>query len=227
MPNALVTLTYLGKPSGQDFEVGHKLGETERFTKKVAANGNGEYTFTGLPEKGVYLLEADSPGFTHGFVQAVVDTTAQLAEVRGKGYAYPAKQSSLAITLDLADLTPLAEAVVVKAKAPQGISTTTEVHAAKRIRLGGLVEQAKLTYAPRPDYPEAARAKGIEGEVVLEVVISLEGVPLSFELLKSPDPALGDAALKAVRQWRYKPTLLNGQPVEVLTDITVRFELEH
>ena len=227
VPNALVTLTYLGKPSGQGFEVEHKLGEAERFRKKVAANGNGEYTFTGLPEKGVYLLEADSPGFTHGFVQAVVDTTVQQAEVKAKGYAYLAKQSSLGITLDLADLTPLAEAVVVKAKAPQGISTTREVSAPKRIRLGGLVQQAKLTYAPQPDYPEAARAKGIEGEVVLEVVISLEGVPYSFELLNSSDPALGDAALKAVRQWRYKPTLLNGAPVEVVTDITVRFELEH
>jgi protein TonB len=62
--------------------------------------------------------------------------------------------------------------------------------------------------------------------VVLRAVISLEGNLLSVSTLPGADPALAAAAIDAVKQWRFQPTLLNGKPVEVITNIEVRFKLE-
>ena len=92
--------------------------------------------------------------------------------------------------------------------------------------MGGQVEAAKLIFQPKPEYPENLREKGIQGRVLLEGVISKEGEPLSLKVLKSPDPDLAKAALDAVKQWRYQPTLLNGEPVEVVTTIEIEFDLE-
>jgi protein TonB len=78
----------------------------------------------------------------------------------------------------------------------------------------------------KPEYPEAARAKGIEGVVLLQAVISTDGEPLSLKVISSPDPSLSKAAEDAVHQWRYEPTLLNGVPIEVVTNVAVRFHLE-
>ncbi|HEX5483035.1 MAG TPA: energy transducer TonB, partial [Terriglobia bacterium] len=95
-----------------------------------------------------------------------------------------------------------------------------------RIRIGGNVEAAKLIRGAHLEYPEAARSKGVQGTVLLDAVISTSGTPLSLKVLSSPDQELSDAALKAVKQWRYQPTLLNGKPVEVITTISVLFRLE-
>jgi protein TonB len=62
--------------------------------------------------------------------------------------------------------------------------------------------------------------------VLLEAVISMEGTPLNWKVLSSPDPDLSEAAINAVREWRYQPTLLNGEPIEIVTTIAVRFRLE-
>jgi TonB family protein len=116
--------------------------------------------------------------------------------------------------------------MLVTAKAPPEVLEKRHAAAPKRIRVGGQVEETKVLTKVPPKYPESARAKGIEGTVLLEAVISTEGVPLSVRVLDSPDPELSDAALTAVRQWRYQPTLLNGQPIEVVTTITISFHLE-
>jgi len=77
-----------------------------------------------------------------------------------------------------------------------------------------------------PVYPERARAQGIQGCVLLEAVISKDGTLGAMRVLnKLADPDLVDAAIEAVRNWRYEPTLLNGQPIEVVTTITVNFRL--
>jgi protein TonB len=74
----------------------------------------------------------------------------------------------------------------------------------------------------QPTYPPLARQARIQGVVILEAVISKEG---SIDDLKviSGHPLLQQAAVDAVRQWKYKPTTLNGEPVEVVTTITVTF----
>jgi periplasmic protein TonB len=120
----------------------------------------------------------------------------------------------------------MTESVEVTAKAEPGTRSAPPNAAPHRIRVGGLVQAGKLIEQKKPDYPESARMRGIEGAVLLEAVISMEGIPLNWKVLSSPDPDLSQAAIDAVRQWRYEPTLLNGEPIEVVTTISVRFRLE-
>ncbi len=94
----------------------------------------------------------------------------------------------------------------------------------QRIRVGGQVEAAKLIYAPRPEYPPLAKMARIQGTVKLEAIIAKDGTIQDLKVL-SGHPLLVKAALDAVKQWRYQPTLLNGQPVEVVTEIDVNFTL--
>ncbi len=93
-----------------------------------------------------------------------------------------------------------------------------------RIRVGGQVEAAKAIYRPMPTYPPLAKMARIQGVVRLEAVISKDGTIQDLKVL-SGHPLLVQAALNAVKQWRYEPTLLNGVPVEVVTEIDVNFTL--
>ncbi len=94
----------------------------------------------------------------------------------------------------------------------------------KRIRVGGQVEAAKLIFQPRPEYPPLAKMARIQGTVRLEAIISRDGTIQDLKVL-SGHPLLVKAALEAVQRWRYQPTLLNGEPVEVITEIDVNFTL--
>lgn len=93
-----------------------------------------------------------------------------------------------------------------------------------RIRQGGVVVAAKAISQPAPDYPPLARMARIQGTVRLEAVISVEGRIQNLKVLAG-HPLLVNAALAAVARWRYQPTLLNGEPVEVVTQIDVNFSL--
>ena len=94
-----------------------------------------------------------------------------------------------------------------------------------QIRIGGQAQQAKLVTKIQPVYPAAAKAAGIQGLVVLEAVLSAEGVPEDIRVVSSPSDDLSQSALDAVRQWRYSPTLLNGEPISVVTEINVNYTL--
>jgi protein TonB len=93
-----------------------------------------------------------------------------------------------------------------------------------RIRVGGNVSAARLLYQPKPEYPQLARLTRTEGAVEFEAIIGKDGTIEELKVL-SGHPLLVKAALEAVRQWRYQPTLLNGEPIEVVTEITVNFKL--
>ena len=89
------------------------------------------------------------------------------------------------------------------------------------------MQPVKLIKQVRPIYPEEVKQQGITGTVMLRAVISTTGEVLNPEVVNTTvDPRLGQAALDAFRQWRYSPTLLNGEPVEVVTTVTMTFELE-
>lgn len=75
-----------------------------------------------------------------------------------------------------------------------------------------------------PAYPAIARAARVEGVVILEAVIGEDGSVSDVRVLRSI-PLLDAAAMEAVRQWRFTPTLLNGEPVPVVMTITVAFKL--
>ena len=91
-------------------------------------------------------------------------------------------------------------------------------------RVGGSVQSAKAISRPSPIYPPLARQARIQGVVRLEAIISKGGTIESLRVL-SGHPLLVQAALDAVKQWLYRPTLLNREPVEVLTTIEVNFTL--
>lgn len=86
------------------------------------------------------------------------------------------------------------------------------------------VQQAKLISEPLPVYPVPAREAGIQGSVVLHAIIAKDGRVGELTVI-SGNPMLIQAALDAVRQWHYQPTLLNNEPVEVDTTITVVFTM--
>jgi periplasmic protein TonB len=94
----------------------------------------------------------------------------------------------------------------------------------QRIRISQGVTKGLLIHRIEPTYPPLARAARIQGEVVLTAIISTNGDIENLQLV-SGHPMLVPAAIAAVRQWHYKPYLLNGQPVEVETTITVIFSL--
>ncbi len=95
----------------------------------------------------------------------------------------------------------------------------------KRVRVGGQVEESNLIKKVQPVYPAPAKSAGLQGTVELEASISAEGVPTELRVISSPGDDLTESALEAVRQWRYKPVLLNGQPVAIATDIIVNYTL--
>ena len=84
--------------------------------------------------------------------------------------------------------------------------------------------QSKLVKQVAPKYPKEAKKKHIEGVVRLNIVIDHDGKVIETNL-RSGDPVLANAAVEAVREWRYKPTLLNGKPIEVQTEVDVNFHL--
>jgi len=94
----------------------------------------------------------------------------------------------------------------------------------QRVRISQGVTKGLLIHRVEPTYPPLARAARVQGEVVLSAIINTNGEIQNLQLI-SGHPMLVPEAISAVRQWRYKPYLLNGQPVEVETTITVIFSL--
>jgi len=99
-----------------------------------------------------------------------------------------------------------------------------EAKQVQRIKIGGSVQQAKLIRQPKPVYPPLAKQARISGTVHLSAIIARDGTIQKLEVIGG-HPLLVPAALEAVKQWVYQPTLLNGEPVEVQTTIDVNFTL--
>jgi periplasmic protein TonB len=93
------------------------------------------------------------------------------------------------------------------------------------VAVGGRVQASKLLSRVEPSYPELAKRARVSGIVVLEVAVDEEGSVYEVKVLQG-HPLLVDAAVTAVRQWRYSPTLLNGEPVPVIATVTVVFNLK-
>lgn len=113
----------------------------------------------------------------------------------------------------------------VSAPSPPSSPPAAKVRAANGpVRVATGVAEANLIRKVRPVYPSLAKAARVQGLVEFTAIINKEGVIEHLQLLRG-HPLLVQAARDAVLQWRYRPTLLNGQPVEVTTDILVNFTL--
>ncbi len=121
--------------------------------------------------------------------------------------------ASIVTTLPLARPAPPAVTESVKAEKP-----------VERIKVGGVVQAAKLIHRVIPAYPAIAKQAHVSGIVQLMAMIGKDGRVRQLDVV-SGHPLLVGAAVDAVRQWVYRPTLLNGDPVEVVSPIEVRFTL--
>jgi TonB family protein len=99
-----------------------------------------------------------------------------------------------------------------------------EQQAPQRIRVQGVALRSLLKRT-HPVYPKDLRKQRVQGMVKLGVGISKDGDVIDAKLI-SGHPGLGQAAIDAVRQWKFKPYLVNGEPVEIQTDIVVNFSLK-
>jgi protein TonB len=115
--------------------------------------------------------------------------------------------------------------VVVLVAALPAAPVTASASPQQRLRVGGAVKAPKKIKDVAPVYPEDARAAKAEGVVVIETVIATDGTVHEATVLRGV-PQLDKAALDAVVQWRYTPTLLNGEPVELVMTVTITFALK-
>lgn len=110
-----------------------------------------------------------------------------------------------------------------------GIISSTPVAvpkvAVQRVRVSQGVTQGMKVHDVTPQYPQMAKIARVQGPVVLAAVIGKDGSIQGLRVVSSASPLLNQAALEAVKQWRYRPYILNGEPVEVDTTITVNFTL--
>jgi len=162
---------------------------------ETSTTADGKFAFEGLPA-GEYVLRVRKPGLATLFREFEVNADSMV-------------DLSLTLAPRLALATPSSD-------------TPASAHAH---RIGGRLAEANLVTQVPPVYPATAKAAHIQGTVLLEVVISKQGEPLNLRVLSSNDSDLSQSALEAVRQWRYRPTLLNGNPVEVVTDVTINYTL--
>jgi len=94
----------------------------------------------------------------------------------------------------------------------------------QRVRVSAGVAQGLLVSKVNPIYPQEAKDAHLQGSVILQVIVDKEGNVAKIQLI-SGHPMLAPAAIEAVKQWKYRPYLLNGNPVEVDTQVTVNFTL--
>lgn len=108
--------------------------------------------------------------------------------------------------------------------APPPVSAATSAPKKQGPIRVGTIAAANIIYMVQPMYPQLAKASRISGSVEFTATISKEGTIENLQLVRG-HPLLIKAAKEAVLQWRYRPTMLNGEPVEVITDIVVNFVL--
>ena len=170
----------------------------------TVSDSAGNFVFKGLPS-GEYEMKVEKKGFEAYRLPRVV---------------LEHGDASQNVTLGVAGSSEDVE-VVAKGTGPTARAKVP------RVKFGGDVQAAKILSKKTPVYPEAAKAAGVQGTVVLHTVIGTDGRPLSLRVMNEQiDPELARAALEAVSLWRYQPTLLNGQPIEVDTSIMVNFSLQ-
>src|SRR5262249_22041520 len=164
----------------------------------VFTNDPGEYEFTALPD-GRYMVEVNKLGFK-SFQQKDVVIRAGARE-------------QLNVRLEVGEVKQTIEVVGKSLR----VALSRPADPPRRIRVGGNIQEANLIYEIEPTYPEQALQAGIEGAVLLEAVIAKSGSVENLRLISwRSHPFLVKAAMEAVKQWRYQPTLLNGEPIEVV-----------
>jgi TonB family protein len=189
-------------------EVALTLADDRENTWQAASDGAGRFEFPPVAA-GAYTLRASLPGFR------TLDASFQLGD---------AGDWTRIVTLQVAEVR---ESISVRASRPAAQAASSTRHEPVRVRVGGNIKPPTKLLDVKPVYPPAMQQAGLEGVVPLEATIDRTGAVISARVLSSQvHPDFADAALAAVRQWRFSPTLLNGTPVEVRVSVEISFGLE-
>ena len=183
--------------------------EDERQNKwQATSDSTGRFEFAPV-SAGRYVLGATLPGFR---------PLKQELDLR------VARDWNRAITLQVGVLQETITVREQRAPAPRrGPQSTGPMP----VRVGGNIRAPRKQHDVPPTYPPSMREAGVEGVVPLEAIIGRDGLVLSVRVVTAQvHPDLVQAAVDAVRQWRFDPTLLNGTPVEVVMTVAVQFELD-
>jgi len=161
--------------------------------------------------------------------QAALD--AELTVQDGKWFKSYDKAKELAAAAKAAGEKAAAEAVAAKEQA-EALAAKEKAEAEARekakaaaVRVGGKIKPPTKIKDVAPVYPAAAKTARVAGVVIIEATIGANGKVIDTKVLRSV-PMLDQAALDAVRQWEFTPTLLNGSPVPVVMTVTVNFKLQ-
>jgi TonB family protein len=170
-------------------------------------NDVGGYEATGL-EPGAYAIEAAAPGFQTALGNVRVDAM---------------REVSLNLKLEVGAASSIVN-VVGEGNAPRAMAEAPRQTSGRPQRVSGGVMAGQLISKVDPVYPPEAKAAGIQGSVVLRAVISKQGSIENLAAESGPQELIG-SAIDAVKHWVYQPYLLNGEPTEVMTTITVNYSL--
>ncbi len=182
------------------------LIDANKAKQDATTDASGRFEFP-LVGAGQFLLEAKLAGFR---------SLSQELRLRNE------EDWQRAVTLQVGTLQ---ETVTVR-ETRIGVSSPQAV-GPNPVRVGGNIKPPLKLKDVRPVYPAAMREAGLAGVVPLEAIIGIDGAVASVRVVSAQvHPGLALAAAEAVRQWKFSPTLLNGKPVEVVMNVTVRFDLE-
>lgn len=174
---------------------------------QAVTDASGRFEFPSVAP-GTYALQAELPGFR---------------ALRNDFELRTARDWDRAITLQVA---AVREQINVRQPRTTAAKTPSATRTTSPVRIGGNIRVPRKVFHVAPVYPASMREAGREGVVPMEAVIGVDGAVHAIRVLSAnihPDFAV--AAVDAVRQWRFDPTLLNGEPVEVTMAVTVAFSL--
>jgi TonB family protein len=216
-------------------------GHPGRFVRVQAGNGyvmriRSYVVGNRIYQIGITMREADAPQaiakfhdetaakFLDSFrlVSGVADTEHRVVKGyagEGGGIAAPAVQTEGEVDRLLKD-----KSTGILVMGSKDDSQPQSSSAPKRVVTGGVLEGRAL-YKPEPEYPPIAKAARAQGTVTVEIIVDEEGKVMAAQA-ESGHPLLQAAAVKAAREWRFSPTLLDGKPVKVLGLITITFALK-
>jgi TonB family protein len=184
------------------------LEDAQHVKLQTISDASGHFDF-GPVAPGDYVIDAALPGFRR--------LRYDLTLLRAPDW-------NLAITLQVGEVR---ETISVRASRGGAPATPRAESKSAPVRVGGNLRPPKKIKDVRPEYPASMQDAGLEGLVPLEAVIGRDGTVSSLRVLSAKvHPDLAAAAMHAVRQWRFEPTLLNGVPVDVMMTVTVAFRLD-
>ena len=204
IPGVTLTLSTGGQRTVSTANGAVTVGQGPEVAVQATTDNAGHFAFVGIAP-GHYVLSAALPGFRTLHEEFDLKTAADWDR---------------ALTLQVGTLSETIHVSATRtAPAPPAAAPT-------RIRVGGNIKVPLKLKDVKPVYPESMRAEGREAEVQIEATIAADGSVAAVHVTSAqthPDFAI--AAIDAVRQWRFSPTLLNGKPIEVVMTVTVGFKL--